>query len=54
MLVTDQAKLIRLPIDFRHLLEDGFENHAGYSISGRTSSGVSISRSRRANASSAV
>ena len=42
MLVTDQAKLIRLPIDFRHLLEDGFDNHAGYSISGRTSSGVSI------------
>ncbi|MHA6333518.1 DNA gyrase subunit A [Qipengyuania sp. CAU 1752] len=42
MLVTDQAKLIRLPIEFRHMIEGGFENHEGYSISGRTSSGVRI------------
>jgi DNA gyrase subunit A len=42
MLVTDQAKLIRLPIEFRHMIEGGFENHAGYSISGRGSSGVRI------------
>ena len=42
MLVTDQAKLIRLPIKFRYLVEDGFENLEGYSISGRGSSGVRI------------
>ncbi|QZD88236.1 DNA gyrase subunit A [Qipengyuania psychrotolerans] len=42
MLVTDQAKLIRLPIDFRHMLPGGFENHDGYSVSGRGSSGVRI------------
>ena len=42
MLVTDQAKLIRLPIDFRHMVEGGFDSHAGYSISGRGSSGVRI------------
>ena len=42
MLVTDQAKLIRLPITFRHLIEGGFDTHAGYSISGRGSSGVRI------------
>ncbi len=42
MLVTDQAKLIRLGIDFRHLVEDGFENLKGFSISGRGSSGVRI------------
>ncbi|MXP09506.1 DNA gyrase subunit A [Pseudoblastomonas halimionae] len=42
MLVTDQAKLIRLPIEFRHEMENGFENHQGYSISGRASSGVRI------------
>ncbi len=42
MLVTDQAKLIRLPIHFRHLIEGGFDTHAGYSISGRGSSGVRI------------
>lgn len=40
MLVTDQAKLIRLPIEFRHLLEDGFANHRGMPIIGRTASGV--------------
>ena len=42
MLVTDQAKLIRLPIDFRHLIPDGFENHKGWSIYGRGSSGVKV------------
>ncbi|MGB3167017.1 MAG: DNA gyrase subunit A [Alteraurantiacibacter sp.] len=42
MLVTDKAKLIRLPIDFRHLVEGGFENHKGFSIYGRGSSGVRI------------
>lgn len=42
MLVTDQAKLIRLPIKLRHMVEGGFENHEGYSISGRGSSGVRI------------
>jgi DNA gyrase subunit A len=42
MLVTDQAKLIRLGIDFRHLVEGGFENLRGFSISGRGSSGVRI------------
>ena len=42
MLVTDQAKLIRLGIDFRHLVEGGFENLKGFSISGRGSSGVRI------------
>jgi DNA gyrase subunit A len=42
MLVTDQAKLIRLGIDFRHLVEDGFETLKGFSISGRGSSGVRI------------
>jgi DNA gyrase subunit A len=42
MLVTDQAKLIRLGIDFRHLVEDGFETLKGFSVSGRSSSGVRI------------
>jgi DNA gyrase subunit A len=42
MLVTDQAKLIRLGIDFRHLTPGGFENLKGFSISGRGSSGVRI------------
>ena len=42
MLVTDQAKLIRMAIDFRHLLENGFEEHKGFSIYGRGSSGVRI------------
>ena len=42
MLVTDQAKLIRLPIRLRHMIEGGFENHEGFSISGRGSSGVRI------------
>ena len=42
MLVTDQAKLIRLDIGFRHLFEGGFESLKGFSISGRGSSGVRI------------
>lgn len=42
MLVTDQAKLIRLGIDFRHLTPGGFETLKGFSISGRGSSGVRI------------
>lgn len=42
MLVTDQAKLIRLGIDFRHLIEGGFDNLKGFAISGRGSSGVRI------------
>jgi DNA gyrase subunit A len=42
MLVTDQAKLIRLGIDFRHMVEGGFESLKGFSISGRGSSGVRI------------
>lgn len=42
MLVTDQAKLIRLSMDFRHLIEGGFESFRGYSISGRGSSGIRI------------
>ncbi len=42
MLVTDQAKLIRLGIDLRHLIEGGFENLKGFAISGRGSSGVRI------------
>jgi DNA gyrase subunit A len=42
MLVTDQAKLIRLGIDLRHLIEGGFESLKGFSISGRGSSGIRI------------
>jgi DNA gyrase subunit A len=42
MLVTDQAKLIRLGIDLRHMIEGGFETLKGFSISGRGSSGVRI------------
>lgn len=42
MLVTDQAKLIRLPIQFRHLLENGFDDNLGISIIGRGSSGVRL------------
>ncbi len=42
MLVTDQAKLIRLGIHFRHLIEGGFESLKGFAISGRGSSGIRI------------
>ncbi|ALE16495.1 DNA gyrase subunit A [Altererythrobacter epoxidivorans] len=40
MLVTDQAKLIRLPIDFRHMMEG--EDPGGFRIIGRGSAGVRI------------
>ncbi|WP_369025208.1 DNA gyrase subunit A [Qipengyuania sp. RANM35] len=40
MLVTDQAKLIRLPIDFRHMLEG--EDPGGFRIIGRGSAGIRI------------
>ncbi|RJY08527.1 DNA gyrase subunit A [Aurantiacibacter aquimixticola] len=42
MLVTDRAKLIRLPIEFRHMVDGGFAEHKGFSIYGRGSSGVRI------------
>ena len=42
MLVTDQAKLIRMSIELRHLVEGGFENHKGWSVYGRTSSGIRV------------
>ncbi|GAA5057895.1 DNA gyrase subunit A [Erythrobacter westpacificensis] len=42
MLVTDRAKLIRLPVNFRHLVDGGFENHQGWAIYGRSSSGIRI------------
>jgi DNA gyrase subunit A len=42
MLVTDQGKLIRLGIQFRHLIENGFEENLGFSIIGRGSSGVRL------------
>jgi DNA gyrase subunit A len=40
MLVTDQAKLIRLPIEFRHMLEG--EDPGGFRVIGRGSAGVRI------------
>ncbi len=42
MLVTDQAKLIRMTIEFRHLIENGFEENLGYSIIGRGSAGLKL------------
>ena len=42
MLVTDQAKLIRLGITLRHLIEGGFDSLKGFAISGRASSGIRI------------
>ena len=42
ILVTDQAKLIRLTVEFRHLVEGGFDDHKGMPIIGRTASGVRI------------
>ena len=39
MLVTDQGKLIRLGVEFRHLVENGFEELKGWAIYGRSSSG---------------
>ncbi|MEE4154026.1 MAG: DNA gyrase subunit A [Erythrobacter sp.] len=40
MLVTNQGKLIRLGIDFRHLVPNGFADLKGWAIYGRGSSGV--------------
>ena len=42
MLVSDQAKLIRLPIEIRHLVPGGFDDHKGIAVYGRTSSGIRI------------
>jgi len=42
MLVTDRAKLIRMDVEFRHLIEGGFEEHKGFSVYGRGSSGIRI------------
>lgn len=42
MLVTDQAKLIRMDIQFRHLIEGGFEEHKGWTVYGRGSSGIRV------------
>jgi len=42
MLVTDQGKLIRLGIHFRHLLENGFEETLGFSVIGRGSAGLRL------------
>jgi len=42
MLVTDQGKLIRLGIEFRHLLENGFEETLGFSVIGRGSAGLRL------------
>ncbi len=43
MLVTDQAKLIRLPIEFRHLVEGGFDRpHGLLDLRSRTPPGVRI------------
>ncbi|MEO0699602.1 MAG: DNA gyrase C-terminal beta-propeller domain-containing protein, partial [Pseudomonadota bacterium] len=39
MLVTDQGKLIRLGVDFRHLVESGFDELKGWAVYGRASSG---------------
>ena len=42
MLVTDQAKLIRMKVEFRHLIEDGFEKNLGFSVIGRSSAGLRL------------
>ena len=42
MLVTDQAKLIRMKVEFRHLIEDGFEKNLGFSVIGRSSAGLKL------------
>ncbi|MEM7688093.1 MAG: DNA gyrase subunit A [Pseudomonadota bacterium] len=39
MLVTDQGKLIRLGVEFRHLVENGFDELKGWAVYGRGSSG---------------
>ena len=42
MLVTDQAKLIRLPVDLRHLCEDEERAEKAFRIIGRSSAGVRL------------
>ena len=42
MLVTDQAKLIRLPLDLRHMCEDEEVADKAFRIIGRSSAGVRI------------
>ncbi|MGQ7829130.1 DNA gyrase subunit A [Altererythrobacter sp. Z27] len=42
MLVTDQAKLIRLPLDLRHLTEDGDAAEKAFRVIGRSSAGVRL------------
>lgn len=42
MLVTDQAKLIRIAIELRHMLDEDAPDTRGYRIIGRGSAGVSI------------
>ncbi|MFZ9395231.1 MAG: DNA gyrase subunit A [Erythrobacter sp.] len=42
MLVTDQAKLIRLPLDLRHLTEDEDAAEKAFRIIGRSSAGVRL------------
>ncbi len=42
MLVTDQAKLIRLPLDLRHLAEDEEAADKAFRIIGRSSAGVRL------------
>ncbi len=42
MLVTDQAKLIRLPLDLRHLVEDEERAEKAFRIIGRGSAGVRL------------
>ena len=42
MLVTDQAKLIRLPMDLRHLADDPENADKAFRIIGRGSAGVRL------------
>jgi len=42
MLVTDQAKLIRLPVNLRHLTENPQDAEKAFRIIGRTSAGVKL------------
>ena len=42
MLVTDQAKLIRMTIELRHLVDKGFADNLGFPVIGRGSAGVKL------------
>jgi DNA gyrase subunit A len=42
MLVTDQAKLIRMPVDLRHMIEDPTGNEKAFRIIGRGTAGVRL------------